>query len=154
MEKAGYRRKLAAVAGCAFLLLSAAGCETMRSMVPEAMKPGDTSRVTLSGSEEVPPVATSGSGSGSVTVGSDGAISGRFETRDVAGNAAHIHIAPKGSNGPVILPLTKSGDNAWVVPPGAKLTEAQMAAYKAGNLYVNVHTARNPGGEVRGQIQP
>jgi hypothetical protein len=40
------------------------------------------------------------------------------------------------------------------VPEGAKLTDAQMEAYKKGDLYVNVHTARHRGGEVRAQIVP
>ena len=67
---------------------------------------------------------------------------------------AHIHLAPRGANGPVIVPLTSSGEGAWSVPPGAKLTEEQFRAYKAGNLYVNVHSAQYPAGEVRGQIKP
>ena len=39
-------------------------------------------------------------------------------------------------------------------PADFQLTAAQMNDLKAGNLYVNVHTAKNKGGEVRGQIQP
>jgi hypothetical protein len=66
---------------------------------------------------------------------------------------AHIHQGSRGQNGPVIVPLTKNG-NTYTAPPGAKLTEAQMLAFKAGNLYVNVHTAQNKGGEVRAQLQP
>jgi hypothetical protein len=54
----------------------------------------------------------------------------------------------------VIVPLTKSGDNAWSVPAGAKLTADQYKAYKAGDLYVNVHSADNKGGEIRGQLKP
>jgi hypothetical protein len=50
--------------------------------------------------------------------------------------------------------LAKSGEGAWSVAPGAKLTEAQYEAYKAGNLYLNVHSAANPSGEIRGQLQP
>ena len=50
------------------------------------------------------------------------------------------------------MPLTKEGDT-YNVPAGAKLTEAQMASFKAGNLYVNVHSAANPGGEIRGQMK-
>ncbi|MND07341.1 CHRD domain protein [compost metagenome] len=53
----------------------------------------------------------------------------------------------------MIVPLTKDGDK-YSVPAGRKLTEAQMQDWKAGNLYVNVHTAANKGGEVRGQINP
>jgi hypothetical protein len=40
------------------------------------------------------------------------------------------------------------------VAPGTKLTDAQFAAFQAGNLYVNVHTAANAGGELRGQLKP
>jgi hypothetical protein len=54
----------------------------------------------------------------------------------------------------VIIPLTKSGDGTWSVPAGAKLTDAQYAAFKAGDLYVNVHSAANKGGEIRGQLKP
>ena len=57
------------------------------------------------------------------------------------------------SNGPVIVPLSKNGDT-YSVPPGRKLTASQLQAFKAGNTYVNVHTAKNKGGEVRAQLQP
>ena len=66
---------------------------------------------------------------------------------------AHIHRGAKGQNGPVIVPLTKNGDT-YSVPAGRKLTADQMRDWKAGNLYVNVHTAAHKGGEVRGQINP
>lgn len=109
-------------------------------------------KVTLSGANEVPPVMTSASGGGMITVGDDGSVSGSVTTTGVAGTAAHIHEAPAGKNGPVIVPLTKEGDT-YKVPAGAKFTEAQMASFKAGNLYVNVHSAANPGGEIRGQLE-
>lgn len=109
--------------------------------------------VTLSGAEEVPPVSTAARGSGRFTIGDDGAVSGSVTTSGVEGTMAHIHMAAKGQNGPVIVPLTKSGDT-YTAAAGAKLNEAQMAAYKAGNLYVNVHSAANKGGEVRGQLNP
>jgi hypothetical protein len=66
---------------------------------------------------------------------------------------AHIHRAAKGANGPVIVPLEKKGDT-YSVPTGRRLTPAQIEDLKAGRLYVNVHTARYKGGEVRGQLQP
>ena len=111
-------------------------------------------KVTLSGAEDVPAVTTMAKGSGTITVGADGATSGGVTTSGVMGTAAHIHEAAAGKNGPVIVPLTKDGDNGWKVAAGAKLTEAQMASLKAGNLYVNVHSAANPGGEIRGQLKP
>jgi hypothetical protein len=111
-------------------------------------------KVTLSGSQEVPPVTTPATGTGTITVGDDKSVSGSVMTTGVAGVAAHIHQGAAGQNGPVIVPLTKSGDNGWAVPPGAKLTDDQYTAFKAGNLYVNVHSAANKGGEIRGQLKP
>jgi hypothetical protein len=126
--------------------LSLAGCAGMTSG-------SKTVPVTLSGAEEVPPVSVPGSGSGSFVISDDGSVRGSVTTTAVQGTMAHIHMAPRGQNGPVIVPLTKTGDT-YTAPAGAKLTDAQMQAFKAGNLYVNVHTDRNKGGEVRGQLQP
>ena len=115
---------------------------------------GDQVKVTLSGGQEVPAVKTSASGGGTITINADKTVSGSVTTTGVAGTMAHIHQAAAGKNGPVIVPLTKSGDNAWSVPAGAKLTDAQYEAYKAGDLYVNVHSDANKGGEIRGQLKP
>jgi len=115
---------------------------------------GADMKVTLTGAEEVPPVTTKATGSGTITVGMDGAVSGSITTKDITATAAHIHEAAAGKNGGVIVPMTKSGDNGFTFAPGAKLTDAQMAALKAGNLYVNVHSAANPGGEIRAQLKP
>ena len=109
--------------------------------------------VTLAGANEVPAVATSASGSGTVTVKSDCSVSARITVTGMTATAAHIHEAAAGANGPVIVPFTKSGDNTFVAPDGAKMSESQCAAYKAGRTYVNVHSARNPGGEVRAQLK-
>ena len=110
-------------------------------------------KVTLSGDQESPPVKTSGAGTGFFAIANNNAITGSINTAGIAGTAAHIHEAAPGKNGPVIIPLTKAGDS-YTVPAGTKLTDAQLAAFKAGNLYVNVHTAANPGGELRGQLKP
>ncbi|HTQ01338.1 MAG TPA: CHRD domain-containing protein [Casimicrobiaceae bacterium] len=108
--------------------------------------------VTLSGDNEVPPVKTAGKGSGKLMIGDDGAVSGSVTTTGVPGTMAHIHEGAPGTNGPVIVPFTKDGDT-YKAPPGAKLTPAQMQSFKAGNLYFNVHTDANKGGEVRGQLK-
>jgi hypothetical protein len=111
-------------------------------------------KVTLSGSQEVPPVTTTASGSGTITVGADKSVSGSITITGVAATAAHIHEGASGKNGPVIVPLTKTSDSVFSVPAGAKLTDAQYDSYKAGNLYVNVHSAANKGGEIRAQLKP
>lgn len=130
-----------------------AACSTYQSVVPDWMPGSGAIKVDLSGQQEVPPLSVPGSGSGSFRVAEDGTITGSVTTKDVAGTMAHIHRGAKGVNGPVIVPLEKKGDT-YSVPAGRKLTAAQMNDLKAGNLYVNVHTAKNKGGEVRGQIQP
>ena len=135
---------LVSKAASALAILMVVACATMA---------GHKVAVTLSGAEEVPPVQTAARGSGSFTVGDDGAVSGSVTTTGVAGTMAHIHQGARGQNGPVIVPLTKNGDT-YTAPAGARLNEAQMAAFKKGDLYVNVHSAANKGGEVRGQMNP
>ena len=67
-----------------------------------------------------------------------------------AATAAHIHMAAKGVSGNVVVPLCgpcKSG-----VTGTATISPALMSAFKKHDLYVNVHTAKNPNGEIRGQL--
>jgi hypothetical protein len=64
--------------------------------------------------------------------------------------AAHIHGGKRGVAGPVIVPLCgpcKSGQAGTV-----RISKAVVAALEGKRAYVNVHTARNPGGEIRGQV--
>lgn len=133
-------------AGIGSAAILAAGCADM------GMSGG--TKVMLSGDKEVPAVSTAAAGSGSITIAADHSVSGSVTTSGIVGVAAHIHMAAMGQNGPVIVPLQKTGDNVWSVPPGAKLTDAQYAAFQAGGLYVNVHSAAHKGGEIRGQLTP
>lgn len=144
-------KSLATLATAAALAVT--GCAEMQSKMPDWMPGSGAINVSLSGAEEVPPVKTEAAGSGSFRVAEDGTITGSVTTKGVAGTAAHIHQGAKGKNGPVIVPLAKSGDT-YSVPAGRKLTEAQMKALKAGELYVNVHSNKYKGGEVRAQLQP
>ena len=125
-----------------------AGCGAMGM----GMGTAPAGRVSLSGANEVPAVATTATGSGLIRVAADRSVSGSISTSGIDAKAAHIHMAPKGSNGPVIVTLTKVADGSWIVPDGAKLNDAQYASYVAGDMYVNVHSAANPGGEIRGQL--
>jgi hypothetical protein len=99
-------------------------------------------------------VKTSAKGDGTITVKDDKTVSGSITVSGLTPTAAHIHEGAAGKNGGVIIPLTKKGDNTFEVPAGTKLTDAQYEAYKKGDLYVNVHTAANPGGEIRAQLKP
>jgi hypothetical protein len=110
-------------------------------------------KLTLAGDQEVPSIKSAGRGTGTITVGPDRSVQGSVTTKGITGTAAHVHEAPAGKNGPVVIPLDKNGDT-YTVPANAKLTEAQFASFKAGNLYVNVHTAAHPDGEIRAQIKP
>ena len=110
-------------------------------------------KVTLTGAEEVPAIKSAGTGTGTITVGADKSVHGSVTTKGIAGTAAHIHEAAVGQSGPVVIPLEKKGDT-YSVPANAKLSEAQFASFKAGKLYVNVHTAAHPDGEIRGQLKP
>lgn len=122
-----------------------AGCATM----------GDQSvKVTLSGDQEVPPATTSASGTGTFVIAADKSVSGSIKTTCAACTVAHIHVGAAGKNGPVIIPLSKTGDGEWSVPAGAKLTDEQYGSFKAGDLYVNAHSAKYKGGEIRGQLKP
>jgi hypothetical protein len=110
--------------------------------------------VILNGTQEVPPVSTAATGSGTITVLMDRSVSGSVITSGVAGTVAHIHQGAPGQNGPAIVPLNKTADNVWSVPAGIRFNDNQYEAFKLGNLYVNVHSAANPAGEIRGQVTP
>lgn len=142
---------LLALAGALALV---GGCDTMSRMTGgKSEARGNTEQVTLSGKEEVPRVTTDATGSGTVTVNPDRSVAVNITVRGMTPTAAHIHEGTAGANGPVAVPLTKSGENTFTAAPGAKFTESQYNSYKAGNTYLNVHSARNPGGEIRAQLK-
>jgi len=142
--KINKRRLLLALA---LVAMSTVACSQMKTTGPTAQ------HVMLSGANEVPVVATSATAMGDVDVKPDHSVSVNITVTGMTPTAAHIHEAAAGSNGGVIVPLNKVGDNRFVSADGAKMTDAQYAAYKAGNTYVNVHSAKNPGGEIRAQLK-
>lgn len=113
-----------------------------------------TVHLRLSGSHEVPPVKTMASGAGVIQVAADGSVSGKITTRGIKGTMAHIHEGALGTSGPPIISLAPGAKGTWVVPPGSKLSPSQYKEFLAGGLYVNVHSAAHPGGEIRGQLKP
>jgi CHRD domain len=110
-------------------------------------------KADLNGASEVPP--NQSAGTGTVTATFDTATKqlswkGNYSGLSGPATAAHFHgPAEAGKNGGVALPITPS---ASPFTGAATLTDAQAADLLAGRWYVNVHTAGNPGGELRGQI--
>jgi hypothetical protein len=98
------------------------------------------------------------SGSGSITLDPvTKAISGSFTTNNVVNaGSAHIHDGNVGVAGPIVITLLQSstGSATWMVPANTTLNDSQIARLQAGGYYVNVHTALNPAGEIRGQLTP
>lgn len=111
-------------------------------------------QVKLIGAEETPPVTTSASGAGTIQIAADKSVSGTIKTKGIDGTMAHIHVGAPGQSGPPIITLNKEANGVWSVPQGSKLTDEQYASFKAGNLYVNVHSAEHKPGEIRGQLKP
>lgn len=129
-------------------------------------------KAELAGENEVPPIESDASGEAKFEVdGSSMHYELEFEdaTDMLAAAGAHIHCAPAGENGPVVVFL------AGVIPGGidgtaeikATLTAANIVdpacgstiaelveSMREGRTYVNVHSAANPTGEIRGQIHP
>ncbi len=123
-----------------------------------ALQPGVAlaaqSQVVLSGAQEVPPVHTTASGHGTITVTDDGSVRGSVMVTGMDATMAHIHLGAPGTNGRPVIDLENAGGGTWSVPAGARLTSRQMNAYKAGDLYINVHSDQHMDGEIRGQLKP
>ena len=112
-----------------------------------------TFKATLDGKSQVPPNSSAATGQATFTY--DTATKELKWTVTYSGmsqpaTAAHIHgPAEPGKNAGVLIPFTSAGSPI----SGTKmLTDAQAADMMAGKWYVNVHTAANPGGEIRGNI--
>jgi CHRD domain len=113
-------------------------------------------KADLSTKSEVPP-HDSLNGSGTLAATFDTAtkkFAWKAEYSGLTGAAtmAHFHgPAPVGKNAGVMVPLT--GSLTSPVEGSATLTDAQVKALEAGDMYFNVHTAANKGGEIRGQVE-
>ncbi len=111
-------------------------------------------KATLDGKSEVPPNASAGTGTADIDYDpATKKLSWKLTYSGLSGpaTAAHFHgPAEAGKNGGVAVAIP----NATASPAegSATLTDAQAADLMAGKYYVNVHTAANPGGEIRGQV--
>lgn len=109
---------------------------------------------SLSGAQEVPPVTTNGVGIGTFNLTqSQDKLKFRVVVGGLSGpiTACHFHQGATGVAGPVVLDLF-SLVNGNVIEGEVTPTPAIVTAMLAGQIYINVHTAANPGGEIRGQL--
>jgi hypothetical protein len=118
-----------------------------------------TFTANLNGSQEVPtPTSLTATGTGTLELNrSNNTITScslTFSNLTGAATAAHIHLAPPGTAGDIIVPLNlgSGGTSPATCTSNTPLTADQVTALDQGNLYFNVHTTANPTGEGRGQI--
>jgi hypothetical protein len=111
-------------------------------------------KADLKATDEVPPNDSKGTGTLEATYDSSSKqLSYTADYSGLSGNAtmAHFHgPADAGKNAPIVVPV--QGSVASPIKGTATLTDAQAAELLAGKLYFNVHTEKNKGGEIRGQV--
>jgi len=110
----------------------------------------------LTGDQENPAVTTSAAGTGSFTL-TDTGLEFNLTVEGLTFTAAHFHNGAIGIDGGVVRPITDdfTGNTAsgiWTSTDPDPLTPELIADLLAGNLYINIHTTANPGGELRGQV--
>ena len=133
--------------------LAALACTAVLAFASPSMAANVNLKADLKGASEVPPVDSKGTGS--VTATFDTAskkLSWKGTVTGLSGpaTAAHFHSGEVGKNGGVALPI--AGADKGSFEGSATLTDVQAEELMAGKWYVNVHTAANKGGEVRGQV--
>jgi len=133
--------------------LTALACTAILALATPSIAANVNLKADLKAASEVPP--TDSKGSGSVTATYDTAskkLSWKGTVSGLSGpaTAAHFHAGEAGKNGGVVVPI--AGADKGSFEGSATLTDEQAADLMAGKWYVNVHTAANKAGEVRGQV--
>lgn len=114
----------------------------------------DKYKVTLNGKAEVPPTTSNGTGSADVEYDpASKKLSWKVTYSGLTGpaTAAHFHgPGEAGKNAGVAVAIPNIATSP--AEGSATLTDAQATDFLAGKYYINIHTAANPGGEIRGQV--
>ena len=112
-----------------------------------------TFKANMDGKSEVPPNDSKGTGTVTATYDTDSkklTWKGSYKDLSGAATAAHFHgPAAAGKNAGVLVPIAPATSP---LEGSATLTDDQAKALMSGDVYVNVHTAANKGGEIRGQL--
>jgi hypothetical protein len=148
------------------------GVTTNITNMPKAFATTEAFVATLSGDKEVPPVQTQATGTAGFSQPHLNNMTYGIRVTNMEGvTAAHIHQGKEGQNGPVIVTLFKADNQTGTGaingrlaggtisndmlegPMAGKTLEGDLVkAIQNGEAYVNVHTAQNPDGAIRGQI--
>ena len=113
----------------------------------------DKMKATLDGKSEVPANASAGKGTADLDYDpASKKLSWKMTYSGLSGpaTAAHFHAGEAGKNGAVVVPIAGADKGAF--EGSATLTDAQVSDLMAGRWYVNIHTAANKAGEIRGQM--
>src|SRR6202142_2864244 len=133
--------------------LAALACAVALAFASPSMAAMMNFKAALSGKSEVPANTTAGTGEVTATYDSDSkklTWKGTYSGLTGPATAAHFHgPAPEGKNAGVMVPTNPNGPS---FEGSATLNDAQAKALMDGDMYVNVHTADNKGGEIRGQL--
>jgi len=133
--------------------LAALACVAALAIASPSMAAMVNLKADLKAASEVPPGDSKGTGS--LTATYDDASKKLSWNGSVSGlsgpaTAAHFHAGETGKNGAVVVPITGADKGSF--EGSATLTDAQAADMLSGKWYVNVHTAANKAGEIRGQL--
>lgn len=107
------------------------------------------------GAQEVPSVETTGYGTTIIAYDMDQTFMHMMMVNtnlEEEVTAAHIHNGAPGNNGGVLFGLELEGSNYFAYKDTSSIDTALFRAFQRGNAYVNIHTASNPNGEMRGQV--
>jgi hypothetical protein len=136
-----------------FFIAAIALLAGVASGIPPAYAEQITLKADLKGANEVPPNTSPATGKAEATLDTETKVLTWTVTyADLTGPAmgAHFHgPSEPGKNAGIVLPFKTV---ASPIQGTATLTDNQMADLVAGKWYANVHTAANPGGELRGQM--
>jgi hypothetical protein len=135
--------------------LAALTCTVAIALAGPSMASMVNLKADLKASNEVPPGSGSGSGSVTATYDTDSkklTWKGSYAGLSGPATAAHFHTGEAGKNGGVVIPIFAGASAKTPFEGSATLTDAQAADLMAGKLYINIHTAANKAGEIRGQL--
>jgi hypothetical protein len=154
MEFRQLRTSLLLLVMLVFVAGLAAARPALAARIDGAAQGGRPLSAELTGAAEVPPANPDGSGFAMITLNQgQGMVCWELSVTDIApATAAHIHRAPAGVNGPVVVPLSPPTDGFSSGCISADPELIKEIRQSPEEFYVNVHNADFPGGAVRGQL--